>query len=135
MELDSLTFEKVTLLTSSGDELVEEGQLNKALIQYKEALSLIPIPKENWEASIWIFTAIGDVYFFKDDFEEALSCFLESLKCDGGIDNPFVQLRLGQCFFELNNLAKAQDYLLRAYMLSGDEIFNNEDEKYQKILK
>ena len=134
MELDNFTYKKITLLTDEGNVLVEKGQLDKALKRFEDALKLIPEPKEEWEASIWLYTAIGDVYFLKNNFKMSLNFFLMSLKCSGGIDNPFIQLRIGQSFFELGNNEKAKEYLLKAYILGGDEIFENESLKYYNII-
>ena len=57
----------------------------------------------------------------------------EALKI-GGTGNPFVWLRLGQSAFELGNAKQATDALLSAYMLEGDEIFEDEDPKYRGSL-
>jgi hypothetical protein len=35
----------------------------------------------------------------------------------------------------VRNLKKQKEYLLRAYMLEGKEIFKSEDKKYFKLLK
>ena len=47
----------------------------------------------------------------------------------GGTGNPFVWLRLGQAAFELGMDKQATDALLSAYMLEGDEIFEDEEPK------
>jgi hypothetical protein len=43
-------------------------------------------------------------------------------------------LRLGQCYLEDNNTELAQEYLLRAYMMEGRDIFEEESPKYLKFL-
>lgn len=43
-------------------------------------------------------------------------------------------LRLGQCAYELNK-EDYKEYLLRAYMLAGEEIFEADDEKYFESIK
>lgn len=58
----------------------------------------------------------------------------ESLKCPDGLDNPFIQLRLGECFFELGNITKAKEHLLKAYMIEGEEIFEDEPQKYMNLI-
>lgn len=37
--------------------------------------------------------------------------------------------------FECGELAKAKDYLLRAYMLEGYKIYFSEDDKYFELIK
>lgn len=132
--MDNFIYNKIKLLSKKGDDYMDCGFFDKALIKYQEALELVPEPKNDWEASTWLLCAIGDVYFFKNDYNESLNYFFEALKAPDGIDNPFIQLRLGQLFFELGNEKQAQEYLIRAYMLEGDEIFEDE-EKYYELIK
>jgi hypothetical protein len=51
--------------------------------------------------------------------------------------NAFIQYRLGQCELRLGNEKAGIDRLLRAYMLSGDDIFSAEPDgrEYLKLLK
>lgn len=49
-------------------------------------------------------------------------------------------MRLGECCLEIGNEKNALEYLLRAYMLAGKEIFEpddegNDDKKYFEYLK
>lgn len=44
-------------------------------------------------------------------------------------------LRLGQSAFELGKKERATENLLRAYMLEGKEIFEEDDKKYFEFLK
>ncbi len=59
----------------------------------------------------------------------------------GGYGNPFIMLRLGECCLELGDEKNATEYLLRAYMMDGREIFeadgNGEDDgqKYFDFLR
>ncbi len=43
-------------------------------------------------------------------------------------------MRLGQCSYELGR-DDAKEYLLRAYMLAGEEVFEYEDPKYLGSIK
>jgi len=43
--------------------------------------------------------------------------------------------RLGQTLVETNENSKAEEFLLRAYMLVGEDIFWDEDEKYYNVIK
>ncbi len=51
-----------------------------------------------------------------------------------GYNNPFVMLRLGQCCYELDK-EDTQEYLMRAYMLAGEEIFEDEEDKYFRCIQ
>ena len=43
-------------------------------------------------------------------------------------------MRLGQCHFELGELDRAADELMRAYMGAGSDIFKDQDPKYIEFL-
>ena len=109
-------------------------KLELAEKKYLEALDLIPKPKTEWEASTWLYVALGEVYFFSSKYLEAISFFSEALKCPEGLGNPLINLRMGQCYYELGNYGSAKGYLLKAYMVEGKEIFEGEDDKYIKFV-
>jgi len=135
MELDDKTYEQIMELSDEGNELIDEGKFHESIEVLKKALNLIPQPKDIWEASTWIYATLGDASFLANDYEACLNYMFEALKCPGGIGNPFILLRIGQCFFELDNMYKAKEYLLQAYMLEGEEIFEPDDEKYFELIK
>ncbi len=110
---------------------------------WKEALSLIPEPRQYYEETVWFLTAIGDVYFQKEMYAQACECFDQARgNLSGeGYGNPFVMLRLGECYFEIGDEKNAAEYLLRAYMMEGEEIFepdedgDDDGQKYFEFLK
>ncbi len=63
-------------------------------------------------------------------FEKCKINMLEAICCPDVNTNPFILLQLGQSFQELKEKDLARDYLMRAYMIEGNEIFENEEEKY-----
>lgn len=134
-QLDDALHSRIKDLCAQGDALVEKRQFKEAFAFYSEALQLVPDPAEQYEATTWILTAIGDLYFAADKFEKSLTAFQDAVGCAGGLGNPFIHLRLGECRFELGELDRAADELARAYMGAGDEIFANEDEKYLAFLR
>lgn len=77
----------------------------------------------------------ADNNFLNGQFREALQLFFDSLNFDEGLDNPFIHLRKGQCHFELGQMEDSADSLTRAYMLDGEVIFSDEEEKYFVFLK
>jgi tetratricopeptide (TPR) repeat protein len=133
--LDDKIYRQITRLTGQGDELVETGEYRQALALYLKALDLVPDPIDEWEASTWIFAAIGDCYFLLRDFENARAAFNDAMHCPGAIGNPFLHLRLGQSQLEIGNDVRAADELMRAYMGGGPEIFEDEDGKYLAFLR
>jgi len=134
-ELNAKDYKKIKEFTKLGDYFFDNENYDLALKQYNLALDLVPSPKIDWEASTWLYTAIGDTYFSKKFFEKALNALYEALNCPKGIGNPFIYLRLGQSLFELNDIEKSEEYLMSAYMLEGKKIFKGENKKYIKHLQ
>ncbi|OOM11704.1 tetratricopeptide repeat protein [Clostridium saccharobutylicum] len=120
---------------SIGDELVEESRYNEAIESYLEALELIPSPKDRWEASTWVNTALGDTYFQINKYNKAREYLYDAMNCPNGIANPFILLRLGECLYKIGNIDEAKEYLIRTYMLEGMDIFENEDKEYFKLIE
>lgn len=135
MELDDRIHQQIVKLCSKGDQLFEKSQFDPALEEYTKALELLPNPKSNWEASVWVYTAIGDSHFCKKDFQKAADAFYDAYNGPEAVTNPFINLRLGQSLFELDQMDKAEDFLLRAYMLEGLHIFDSENEKYLDYMR
>ncbi len=134
MELKDKVYQKIVELCEDGNVFIEKGDFNKAIDKYSEALKLIPEPKYDWEASTWIYTALGDSCYQIPDYNKAINYFFETLKCPNGLGNPFVLLRIGECFYELKNKDKAKEYLLQAYMCGGEDVFFEENDKYFKLI-
>ena len=130
-----MTYSIIQELSLKGNSFFDEGKYEKARLMFEEALTYVPEPKTNWKASSWLYAGIGDCFFYLNDFEKSKNSFFDAANCPEGITNPFVLLRLGQCCFETGDKEKAIDYLLRAYMLDGKKIFDNEDEKYVNLVK
>lgn len=135
MELDEELYNKICILSQEGDLYFEENHFRNAKKKYWEALELVPDPKFEWETSTWLYVAIGEVDYYCSDYFEALNLFNEALKCPAGVENPLINLRIGQCYYELDKIQFSKEYLLRAYMMGGREIFDDEDEKYFKLIE
>ncbi|MCY1445511.1 hypothetical protein D9M71_620280 [compost metagenome] len=67
--------------------------------------------------------------------EEAKAYLLDALNCPDGHANPFVLLRLGQALVDLGNESVGVDYLLRAYILEGEEVFEEDGVQYLQLLR
>ena len=132
--LDDTLYQKITELTDKGNDVFDDD-LDLALKYYEEALSLVPDPKTDWESSTWIYTAIGDAYFFKNEYQLAIDSLKKAMMCPEGMGNAFICLRLGECYFELSNINGSKEYLLQAYMIEGEDIFEYEDSKYLKSIE
>lgn len=134
MELEDGLYEKILNMCSKGDDFVNDCKYDDAIDMYLKALELIPQPKCDWEASTWIYTALGDTCYIKRDFIDAKNYLFDAVNCPNGAENPFIMLRLGESLFELGEIKKSKEYLLRAYMIEGYSIFYSEDDKYFNII-
>lgn len=135
LELPAEVHEKISALSVSGDALAEANDWTGAISKYNDAWEIIPEPKNDWEASTWVLAAIADACFFAGYFESALDALRYALQCPGGVANPFLHLRLGQCAYEKGAMDEAAEHLARAYMLEGAEIFQTDSSKYFDFLK
>ncbi len=134
-ELDKKIHEEIVELCNKGNEWEDKEKYDQAIHYFEKAFHLLPIPKTDWQAGSWILTAIGDCYFFKEEYEKALEYMRHNEIYPNGIDTGFQQLRIGQSYFELNKMEAAQEYLMRAYLLGDEELFREEDEKYWNLLQ
>ncbi|WP_298312664.1 tetratricopeptide repeat protein [uncultured Aquimarina sp.] len=117
------------------EELFLLNEREKAIIKYKELLDLIPEPKHSWNESWAFFYGLSELYFQNNQFPEALDYLEECVQCPHAIGNPHVHLRIGQIRYELGQIEKAKDELMRAYMGGTIEIFEKEDQKYFSLIQ
>ncbi|MBN9296139.1 MAG: hypothetical protein J0I41_03960 [Filimonas sp.] len=116
-------FEAIDDLAELGNGLMDEADYAGAITKFSEALLLVPDPRRDWEAATWLYASIGDAFYQSGEHAKALDNFVEAYNCPGGLENPFVLLRLGQCYHHFNEEKNTLEYLLRAYMLEGENIF------------
>lgn len=126
---------QVERLSMRADLLTEQGQFAEAIRLYQQGLELIPEPKSTYEATLWFLVAIGDAYWYLNEWEHALPYFEQSLAVLGGTENPFVWLRLGQLHYEMGDLIAAQKELRTGLEIDGEELFEGEAAKYLQLAK
>ncbi len=134
MQLKKGFTEDIERICRAAEDYLIEGNTKDAYRKYKEALDIIPEPKTSYETATWILVSIGDLYFKNKQYDMARDYFFEAKNCPNGVSNPYVLFRLGQSLVEMNNQEQAKEFLLRAYMLVGDDIFCDEDEKYYNVI-
>lgn len=135
LELDEEKYLEITRLCKSGDNLAEVKKFEEAISEYNKAWKIVPNPKNNWEASTWILTAIADACFLSGKNKSARQALEYALTCPGGLGSAFIHLRFGQILFDSGELDAAADELMRAYMGAGEDIFERDDPKYMAFLK
>jgi tetratricopeptide (TPR) repeat protein len=134
-DLPAGTHQRIRILCAEGDSLADRSEYPAALERYWEAFDLLPEPKTDWEAATWILAAIGDANFQGRDYKAGRDNLSVAMRCPKAVGNPFLHLRLGQCQFELGNLDRAADELVRVIMAVGPDLFENEDPKYFEFLR
>ena len=48
-------------------------------------------------------------------------------------DNFYIYMRYRQCFYYMGGKQKAESYLIRAYHIVGDEVFEPEDDLFKEM--
>ena len=123
--------ELIDSLSEQGNEEMENENYDKAIEYFNQAFEIIPEPKYDWGASAWLYASIGDAKFCMEEYEIALDNLQQAYKIYGPENlNPFVLLRIGQCYFHLQDEKNATEFLLRAYMLEGEEIFEGAEDYF-----
>lgn len=135
MSLTDAVHQEIQALCKQGDALRDADKHKQAEMKYLKALSLVPEPKRDYSSATWINVALGDLHFELWNYGYCFDYFIEAVQCFEGLGNPFIHLRLGQMYFEFENLRKAADELTRAYMGGGEDIFRREKPKYFAFLK
>lgn len=123
-------------IAENGNALFDEEKYMQAVEVWQEGLELLEKPLNAQSEAVWFQASIADALFMLGEYERAYSYLLDA-KADlsgEGYADPFVMMRLGQCAYELKK-EDFKEYLLRAYMLAGEEIFENDDEKYLGSIK
>lgn len=135
-ELSEEIIDQIEDLSGEGSDLFEDEEYEQAITLWKTALALIPQPQNNYSETLWLETSIGDAYYMMEDQKTAHEHFLRAKSniSENPYESPFLMMRLGQSYLDHNNTEEAIQYLLRAYAMEGEDIFEYEDEKYLKFL-
>lgn len=134
-ELDDHIVARVTELCEGGDDDVEAGRYDEAIVKYEEALGLVPKPLYSWAVTTFILTSIAESRYLQQDFSAARNSLFEAFRCEGAIGNPFLHLRMGQCEIALGNKGRGLEELIRAHERGGEEVFEGEDPKYLGMVR
>lgn len=121
---------RVRQLCADGYRIYDSGDYEQALRRFYQAWTLIPKPQTQFEASGWVLTAIGDSYFAKGNFSAGIEALRSALFCPQTVGNPFVYLRLGQCYLEQQRTDDADRHLARALYSGGETLFEKEAVHY-----
>jgi tetratricopeptide (TPR) repeat protein len=118
-------------LSEKGNQAMEEGTPEEAITFWEKALALLSEPHAISPEAKWLHAALGEAWRETENLENALSSFQSAAACDDGKADAFVQLGLGMSLLDLDRPEEATEPLLRAFMLAGEDIFEDEDPKYR----
>ncbi|UWR01139.1 hypothetical protein K3729_18105 (plasmid) [Rhodobacteraceae bacterium S2214] len=118
---------KIDILAEEGNVLLEDtGDWSGALDKWKQALTLVPDPKVAHAQSMWLYASIGEAYACGNKPYDAKDAFETAYRCPDGHINPYILLQLGKLNADLENEDLATKFLLRAYMIEGASMFEDE---------
>ncbi|WP_232468056.1 tetratricopeptide repeat protein [Bordetella genomosp. 13] len=136
LELPDDIYERVEALSEEGNVLMEDGDNEGAEAVWRQALDLLPEPKTEWEAYMWLNASIGEACYFQENYADAVQVLFDALNAPGGPENPFVHYMLGKALWQIGeDEDRAVDELLRAYMLDGVDIFDGDEEEGPDMLQ
>lgn len=78
------------------------------------------------------YTGLGDCYFLKSEYESAKNYYFDAANYDHS--NPYINMRIGECFVFLHDENNAKEYLMRAYLMAGEDVFR-ENEPFLDIIR
>jgi tetratricopeptide (TPR) repeat protein len=134
-KLPAALADRIDRLSERGNVLLEKGDWRGAVDPWRQALTLLPEPKSQWEAWTWFNASIGDAFHSGRALEDAKAALFDALNGPDGHTNPFILLRLGQTLVDLGDAERGIEYLLRAYMLAREEVFEGDGARYLKMLR
>lgn len=129
-KLNEQILERYEYICNEGDNLLEKGENEKAIQKFKEALSILP--EGSWDCDVYAYAGIGEAYQSLGDYENALEAF-EMCYTEHQVDNPYILINLGICFYHLDNIEIAKKFLNMAYLIGKNDIFEGAEE-YLKLV-
>ncbi len=127
-------YSQVNRYFMEGEGFMDIEQYDHAITCFNNAFEILPKPKTKWAAALQILGAKGDACFLKGDFEQGAIAFKESM-AHGGLNNPFIHLRYGQCLFENGEKEQCLHEFALAHLKAGTAIFLEDDKKYIEFFK
>ena len=122
-------------LIETADKHLGLYELEQAKDGYEKALRLLSFGRENEEQTARALVSLGDCYYLKSDFRAAVREYSKACNLPLGYANSYALLRLGQVYYDMEYLSQAKHYLLQAYLIEGQDLFEYEDSKYYELIK
>lgn len=120
---------EVTRLFQEGANYEDLNAPDAAVECHTKALELLPTPRTQWEAATLLYTALADALGALDRWADAYEALQLALQSPGGRGNGYVWLRLGDAHKAEGRDPQALEAYTSAYMLEGDELFEDSPEE------
>jgi len=127
---DKILIQKISDISKNAKRLTLKGNYQASIKEYQKGLDILGEQAMKSKYAVMLFSGIGEAFFLEKKWEDALAYYGYAVKSEGGLGEPLIHLRLGQLRYELGQMEKAKDELMRAYMGGGDLMFEGEDSKY-----
>lgn len=116
---------KLLELAEKGHQARMARRYDEAIQLWEEALYLIPDPKNAYLETAWFSAAIGDIYIVKKMYSKALEYFKKvfDILQEETYQDAFTMRSMGEIYYEMGDEKCSAQYLLKAYLLEGEEIF------------
>ena len=127
---------QVVELCNKAVEAQEDERFHASNRDLQKVYELIPEPKAEWKAYVWLLSSMADNHFEQYEYVAAFDLLEEVFTLDDeSKNNGYLCLRRGQCALELEHDTLAKQLLSRAFELEGKELFEDEHSKYLKLAK
>lgn len=115
----------------AADKLLEQERYEAAAAHFQRALD--SLPQGLWACEAYAQAGKGEAYLALENWQSALQAF-QAVYDNDQAENPYVLLQLGICHHELGQTDRAKPYLLEAYNLDGEAVFEG-DEAYLDLIR
>ncbi|WP_019529102.1 tetratricopeptide repeat protein [Dasania marina] len=133
--LDKTLAEQLRSFCLQGYELYDQADYKLAVRHFYKAWALLPKPQTQWLEAGWVLTALGDSYFKLGNYHSGIEALKSALHCPDTDNNPFIHMRLGQCYYKNHQRGMAAISLQTAFKIGGEKLFYKEDACYSDLLK
>lgn len=123
--LDKTTLETYEKICKEADALLEDDSYNEAISCFQRALDILP--DGLWSCEAYAYAGKGEAYQSLENWEEAFQSFMWAY-ASGQTENPYILMNIGICHYHLHNLVKAREFLLAAYKIGGEDVFEGAEE-------
>jgi len=135
--------QQIRALKKEGDNFQMGHKNLKAVEKYKEAITLLSEPIEEWTYIRILWRCIAENYWLNAQFNEgrkggyieALEYWKKIMRLPHSVGSSTYHFRIGQIRYELGQFDKAKDELMRAYLSDGMDAFKYDDKKYFELIR